>query len=104
MFQGVFWDIFQVVCVMRCFRVCVRCSGSGCVLCGVSGCISTIVGLFETATGHADLLLALTETVSSVAQNSRENQNAFVDEGVTQHIVNVILNQVSRAGCHYQPG
>ena len=64
-------------------------------LCVVSGCISTIVGLFETATGHADLLLALTETVSSVAQGSRENQNAFVDDGVTQHIVNVILNQVS---------
>ena len=73
-------------------------------MCGVSGCISTIVGLFETATGNADLMLALTEAVSSVSQNSRENQNAFVDEGVTQHIVNVILNQVSRVGCLQQPG
>ena len=49
-------------------------------------------------------MLALTEAVSSVSQNSRENQNAFVDEGVTQHIVNVILNQVSRVGCLQQPG
>ena len=54
-----------------------------------------MVGLFETATGYPDLILALTEAVSCVAQGSRDNQNAFVDEGVTQHIVNVILNQVS---------
>ncbi|KAK7114038.1 hypothetical protein V1264_000165 [Littorina saxatilis] len=57
------------------------------------GCIGSIVGLFETATGHPDLLMALTETVSNVAEESRDNQNAFVDEGITQHIVNVILNQ-----------
>ncbi|XP_076470058.1 uncharacterized protein LOC143300343 [Babylonia areolata] len=57
------------------------------------GCIGTMVGLFETATGNADLLLALTEAVSNVAHESRDNQNTYVDEGVTQHIVNVILNQ-----------
>ncbi|KAL8590568.1 hypothetical protein ACOMHN_011004 [Nucella lapillus] len=57
------------------------------------GCIGTMVGLFETATGNTELLLALTETVSSVSQESRDNQNTYVDEGVTQHIVNVILNQ-----------
>ncbi|XP_076449213.1 ankyrin and armadillo repeat-containing protein-like [Babylonia areolata] len=57
------------------------------------GCIETMIELFETATGQGDLQTALIQAVSSVARGSPDNQNAFVNGGVTQHIVNVILTQ-----------
>ncbi|PVD21085.1 hypothetical protein C0Q70_19251 [Pomacea canaliculata] len=56
-----------------------------------AGCIGAIVSVFNSA-NTPNLLLALTNAVAALA-GSRENQTALANEGVTQHIFNVILTQ-----------
>lgn len=57
------------------------------------GLVQALVSLFESNT-HPSLLLALTNAVSQVVEGDKANQNAFVAEGITQHIVSVVMNQI----------
>ena len=57
------------------------------------GMVQALVSLFET-NNHPSLLLALTNVVSQIVEGDRANQNAFVAEGITHHIVSVVMNQI----------
>ena len=58
-----------------------------------NGLIASLVSLFETSS-HPGLLLALTNSVSDIAKGDKANQSAFVNEGITHHIVNVVMHQI----------
>ncbi|RUS75422.1 hypothetical protein EGW08_016801 [Elysia chlorotica] len=57
------------------------------------GMVQALVSLFET-NNHPSLLLALTNVVSQIVEGDKANQNAFVNEGITHHIVSVVMNQI----------
>ncbi|GFN93002.1 ankyrin and armadillo repeat-containing protein [Plakobranchus ocellatus] len=57
------------------------------------GMVQSLVSLFDT-NNHPGLLLALTNAVSQIVEGDKANQNAFVAEGITQHIVSVVMNQI----------
>ena len=57
------------------------------------GLIASLVAQFET-NNHPGLMLALTNAVSSIAKGDKANQTSFVNEGITSHIVNVVMHQI----------
>ncbi|XP_013419847.1 ankyrin and armadillo repeat-containing protein-like [Lingula anatina] len=51
-----------------------------------SGCVQALVGHLEEAQNQ-DLLMALTISISKIACNNKNNQNAIVEEGGAAHII-----------------
>ncbi|XP_046367118.2 ankyrin and armadillo repeat-containing protein-like [Haliotis rufescens] len=87
-------DYEVLIPVVHCFRVLSKVSSTHrSAIGGVTGVISTLVGLYEKYS-EQQLLLALTSAVGLIAEDTKANQNMFVDEGVTPHLRDVIMGQM----------